>query len=238
MSPRLKVLPILLLAGLAACSSSTTGSDGGYLSWSPAGLWLTAPAGGQAQGDITVTNSGSQPATIGSVEVTAASRPVFTVYYTGGLVVDVDAGIEISVVYAPPSCLDGGDDTADVSFASDSSDAPTYSVPLVGICTPAIPDAGVDAGEDAGLEDAGVDGGEDAGLDAGVDAGWVDAGTDAGFDAGQVIGSDAGSDAGSDGGVDGGPDGGLDAGNDAGVDGGPDAGVDAGAVEDAGPDAG
>jgi hypothetical protein len=111
-------------------------------------LWLTAAAGGQATGTVTLTNTGNEPDTVSSVAVTGATRPVFTVYYTAALVVDLDAGLDITVIYAPPSCLDGGNDLANVSFVTDSTDAPTYSVPVVGICTPAVvvPDAGEDAG--------------------------------------------------------------------------------------------
>lgn len=230
MSRQPKLLAVALLSGLAACSSSTSATDAGYLSWSPNALWLTVPAGGEGSGIVTLTNSGSQPDKV-TFSLTGATRDVFTLSSTS-LEVDVDAGIGFTVVYTPPSCLDAGNDLANVSFVTDSSDAPTFSVPIVGVCTPAV--AVEDGGEDAGIEDAGVD----AGVDAGSDAGPADAGPDAGPDAGIDAGFDAGLDAGLDAGFDAGsPDAGPDAGFDAGVDAGFDAGpADAG--EDAGPDAG
>lgn len=151
-----------LLFGLAACGSTSLGVDGGYLSWSPPGLWLTAPAGGQASATVTLTNSGNQADDVSSIAVTGATRPVFTVSTTS-LTVSTDAGIGLTVTYSPPSCLDAGDDLADLSFVTDSTDASGFTLPLVGICTPAAVDAGVsDAGADAGL-DAGDDAGPDAG---------------------------------------------------------------------------
>jgi hypothetical protein len=158
--PKLLALALAsgLLSSLVACNSTPPGADAGYLSWSPPGLWLTAPAGGQTDGIVTLTNGGSQTDAVSSIAVANATRPVFTVS-TSSLVVDIDAGIGVTVVYAPPSCLDGGDDLADIDFTTDSSDSPSYTLQVVGICTPAL---AADAGE--------IDGGMDAGVDAG-DAG-------------------------------------------------------------------
>lgn len=140
-----KLFAAALLA-LAACNSAPIGVDAGYLSWSPPGVWLTAPAGGQASAAVTITNSGDLPANVTSIAVTGASRPVFTVSGTSlAIAVGGDAGV--TVVYAPQSCPASGDDSADITFVTDSSDAPSFELPLVGICTGG---AGVDAGVDAG----------------------------------------------------------------------------------------
>jgi len=148
--------------------------DGGYLSWTPPALWLAAAPGGSATGSVTVQNGGNRTVAIGSIGL-GSSPPSFS-STSGSLSLDPGGSASVSVTYAPTSCPDGGQDLGQLVFQSDASNAPTFDLPLVGLCQPAAAptlDAGVkDAGTDAGAPDAGPDAGmSDAGADAGSDAG-------------------------------------------------------------------
>jgi hypothetical protein len=129
----------IVLGGLGACNSGSTTVDSGYLSWTPSGLWLVSPAGSDSSGVVTIENIGFEPANVTSIVVTGATRPVFTISPPGttSLEIPEDAGVDVTIIYAPLTCLDGGDDRAELDFATDVPDAPSYALPLVGICTPA-----------------------------------------------------------------------------------------------------
>jgi hypothetical protein len=143
-----KILPDAALAailwsvvnGACQCRGSLAESYGS-VSWSPAALHLTAPAGGQATGTITLTDSAEQTVHVSSIAVTSDTRAVFSVTQSA---VNVASGtpVAVTVTYAPQNCppTAAGADTADLSFVSDAANAPTFSVSLVGVCQ--APDAG------------------------------------------------------------------------------------------------
>ncbi len=157
MSVRLPLLAFSAAAWLAACCTPTPippppvpAVDGGYLTFSPEGLWLTAGPGDSAAGVISIGNAGLQDAQVTSVTVAGATRPVFSVAPANLDVAAGDAGV-VTVTYAPPTCLlDGGQDRASLEVESDAVNTPTFSVTLVGSC--ASPDAGVPAPPDGGVD--------------------------------------------------------------------------------------
>jgi hypothetical protein len=126
--------------------------DGGFLTFSPPGLWLSTSPAVSVEGTVTVRNVGDDSVTISSLNL-SSPRSVFSVALLAGETQDLAPSDSTSFVvsYDPPSCLDAGEDLGQMALQDTSGNAPTFTLPLVGLCAaPRSADAGADAGVDGG----------------------------------------------------------------------------------------